>query len=86
MPLADPALRLLGSGARLAGIVLLSLLSLVVTPSGIGPDHPVATKAVHKRVALVIGNSAYRHARKLENPRNDAADVERRAEEARASR
>jgi len=28
-----------------------------------------------KRVALVIGNSAYRHAAELKNPRNDAADV-----------
>jgi Caspase domain len=27
------------------------------------------------RVALVIGNSAYKHARKLSNPRNDAADT-----------
>jgi hypothetical protein len=75
MPLADPALRLLGSGARLAAIVLLCLLSLLVTPSDMGPDHPVAAKAVQKRVALVIGNSDYRHARRLENPRNDALDV-----------
>src|SRR5262245_42062512 len=28
-----------------------------------------------KRVALVIGNSAYQHAPLLANPRNDAADV-----------
>ena len=28
-----------------------------------------------KRVALVIGNSAYRHTPRLENPRNDATDV-----------
>jgi uncharacterized caspase-like protein len=28
-----------------------------------------------KRVALVIGNSAYRHAGELANPRNDAADM-----------
>jgi len=75
LPLADPALRLLASGARLAAIVLLSLLSLLVTPSDMGPDHPIASKVVPKRVALVIGNSHYRHARKLENPRNDAADV-----------
>jgi uncharacterized caspase-like protein len=28
-----------------------------------------------KRVALVIGNSAYQHTSKLANPRNDAADM-----------
>lgn len=28
-----------------------------------------------KRVALVVGNSAYRHAGELENPKNDAADM-----------
>ena len=31
--------------------------------------------AAEKRVALVIGNSSYRHAPELKNPRNDAADV-----------
>lgn len=31
--------------------------------------------ASEKRVALVIGNSAYRHAAELDNPRNDAADI-----------
>ncbi len=75
LPLADPALRVLASGARLAGILVLSLLSLVFTPSGMGPDHPVAAAVPQKRVALVIGNSVYRHTRKLLNPTNDAADV-----------
>jgi hypothetical protein len=75
LPLAAPALRVLATGARLAGIVVLSLLSLVFTPSGLGPDYPVEAASPPKRVALVIGNSAYRHARKLENPTNDAADV-----------
>jgi uncharacterized caspase-like protein len=56
-------------------MVIISLLSLVFTPSGMGPDHPVAAASPQKRVALVIGNSAYRHARKLDNPTNDAADV-----------
>jgi hypothetical protein len=73
-PLPDPALRFLASGVRLAGIALLSFLSLVVTPTVVGPDRAVVA-APQKRVALVIGNSAYRHARKLENPKNDAADV-----------
>ncbi len=35
---------------------------------------PAAAHA-QRRVALVIGNSAYQHTPKLENPRNDAADV-----------
>ena len=28
-----------------------------------------------RRVALVIGNSAYKHAGELANPKNDAADI-----------
>ena len=32
-------------------------------------------KPTERRVALVIGNSAYRYAPKLENPKNDAADL-----------
>lgn len=31
--------------------------------------------AAHARVALVIGNSAYRHAPRLDNPGNDVADI-----------
>jgi formylglycine-generating enzyme required for sulfatase activity len=34
-----------------------------------------APAAAEKRVALVIGNSAYRHTAALPNPRNDATDV-----------
>jgi hypothetical protein len=73
----DPALRAMSAGARFAGIALLSFLSLAATPTVMGPDRPVVPVALtpQKRVALVIGNSAYRHARKLENPRNDAADI-----------
>jgi uncharacterized caspase-like protein len=73
-PLANPIFRFLTVGGKLAGIVVLSLLSLVAAPSAVGPDRP-AMATPQKRVALVIGNSAYRHARKLDNPRNDAADV-----------
>ena len=41
------------------------------------PAAPAATliKPTERRVALVIGNSAYRYAPKLENPKNDAADL-----------
>ena len=35
----------------------------------------VAVAIADKRVALVVGNSAYKHAGELTNPRNDAADV-----------
>jgi len=34
-----------------------------------------APAAIHKRVALVIGNSTYQYTPKLENPKNDAADM-----------
>jgi uncharacterized caspase-like protein len=36
-----------------------------------------STSTVHaqKRVALVVGNSAYQHAPKLANPKNDATDI-----------
>ncbi len=47
----------------IASIVIFALLS--------------AAPAAHanKRVALVIGNSAYQHTPKLDNPKNDAADM-----------
>src|SRR5262245_7822671 len=66
--LADPVLRLMSTGVRLAGIALLSFVSLVATPTVMGPDRPVVT-ALRKRVGLVIGHSAYRHARRLEKRR-----------------
>ena len=46
------------------------LLALVVSALG----WPEAAQA-QKRVALVVGNSAYTHTPALGNPRNDAADV-----------
>jgi len=71
-PLAT--IRFLAIGVRLAGIAILSFLSLVATPSVVGPDRP-ALATTQKRVALVIGNAAYRDTRKLDNPRNDATDI-----------
>ncbi len=46
----------------------------VATPT---PTTPAATliNPTERRVALVIGNGAYRFAPKLENPKNDAADL-----------
>jgi len=37
--------------------------------------HPVVGMAQETRVALVIGNSAYRYTTELRNPRNDALDM-----------
>ena len=54
--------RSINSGIRdalVAAIVLLSLLA-------IGPA------AAEKRIALVVGNSAYQNITRLDNPRNDA--------------
>jgi hypothetical protein len=47
--------------ALLSALLLLSSTSL--------------TRAQDKRLALIIGNSAYRHAPRLENPANDAHDL-----------
>ena len=46
--------------------VAVVLLLLMVLPSAV---------LAEKRVALVIGNSAYKHAGELTNPKNDAADI-----------
>jgi chemotaxis protein histidine kinase CheA len=50
---------------------LLAVLAFAVmlTGLGVGPGH------AEKRVALVIGNGAYKNAPRLPNPRNDAEDV-----------
>src|SRR3977135_2676137 len=45
---------------------LLVLSAMLLSTSGALAD---------KRVALVIGNSAYKHAGQLTNPRNDATDM-----------
>jgi uncharacterized caspase-like protein len=59
---------------RMAAIALLASASLVATPSPVGSDRPMPG-AMGKRVALVVGNSAYRYARRLDNPKNDAVDI-----------
>jgi formylglycine-generating enzyme required for sulfatase activity len=46
------------------------VISLLVAMLGIVP-----AALAHKRVALVIGNSAYQHTPKLTNPKNDATDM-----------
>jgi hypothetical protein len=44
-------------------------LIVVLTVLGLAPGH------ADQRVALVIGNSAYRYVSPLPNPKNDAADI-----------
>ena len=51
----------IGNGARLFGLVVLTSLLLA------------APAAAEKRVALVVGNSAYKNVTPLDNPRKDAA-------------
>jgi uncharacterized caspase-like protein len=58
--------------ASLAGIVQGSALVLTVAAAAL--LHPAAA-AAQKRVALVVGNSAYAHATPLANPVNDAGDI-----------
>ncbi len=48
------------------------LIGLIVLSLGIGY---ASSAAAAKRVALVIGNSAYQHAEELPNPRNDATAI-----------
>jgi uncharacterized caspase-like protein len=50
---------------RLLSIMLASLMLALM----------IGNASAERRVALVIGNAAYRHAAELGNPRNDAADI-----------
>ena len=61
---------------KLAAFVVLTLMFLPVTSTSTVLDAGRGLlPAPHVRVALVVGNSAYRHTARLENPRNDAADM-----------
>ena len=68
------AIRLLAGCARLAAVAAIPLAVLLAGSTALDADWP-SPAAMQKRVALVIGNSAYRYTPKLDNPRNDAADV-----------
>ena len=70
----DRLQRLLAGGAQLAAIAILSVAILLGGATDTGSDR-APRAAPQKRVALVIGNSAYRYTPKLANPRNDAADI-----------
>ena len=60
---------------RLAAVVLVTVLVVPVTPSAVREAGRGQVEAAPVRVALVIGNSGYRHTPRLENPRNDATDM-----------
>jgi hypothetical protein len=65
--------------ATLAAFLAVSALLALVLPDGAPPPVGEAGRASLGpgllRIALVIGNSAYRYSSRLENPRNDAADM-----------
>jgi uncharacterized caspase-like protein len=59
---------------------MLTVALLLFLPATLDAEWPVraigeAPAAAPRRVALVIGNSAYRYTRGLPNPRNDASDM-----------
>lgn len=66
--------RLRRGSARLVAIAALACVFLV-GPSAVLDAERQAARPAHARVAFVVGNSAYRHTARLENPGNDAADV-----------
>jgi uncharacterized caspase-like protein len=67
-------MRLRAACARFAVFVVVAVALFLAGPTDLDAEWP-ARGIEHKRVALVIGNSAYQHTRKLENPKNDAADM-----------
>ena len=56
---------------QLAGVALLLVASFAIALVSAGASRALA----QKRVALVIGNSAYQNTPKLTNPKNDATDM-----------
>jgi hypothetical protein len=49
-------------------LIILNLMLLI-------QNHPTQAAGSEKRVALVIGNSAYQNTPPLANPRNDATEM-----------
>ena len=60
---------------RFAVVVFMALLCSVSAAVAQGQGQAAAPEAAERRVALVIGNSSYKHTTPLTNPRNDASDV-----------
>jgi hypothetical protein len=67
--------RLRAVGARLGALMLVGLVFLHATPSSVREAERAAVAVAGTRVALVVGNSGYRNTTRLENPKNDAADM-----------
>jgi uncharacterized caspase-like protein len=67
--------RMLAASARLAAVAALALAFLHLAPAPVHDAERGSLGVAHRRVALVVGNSAYRHTPRLENPKNDAADM-----------
>jgi pyruvate/2-oxoglutarate dehydrogenase complex dihydrolipoamide acyltransferase (E2) component len=63
-------LRIVSHGPVFASLVLAAIAYLVITFVAHDRAH-----AAGRRLALVVGNSAYQHAPLLKNPRNDADDL-----------
>jgi len=61
--------------ARLAAFVIITLSFVIATSSDVLKVERASLPAMHRRVALVVGNSAYQHTASLTNPKNDAADM-----------
>src|SRR4249919_970286 len=58
-----------GTFRLLLGLVVLATAAWTFAP------QPVLAQAGNKRIALVIGNSAYQNVTELTNPKNDATDI-----------
>lgn len=71
--LRQRGVRFLTGCARVLRLAVLTSILLLAMPGGLDADLPHAV--AQKRVALVIGNAAYRHTPELTNPKNDAADI-----------
>jgi uncharacterized caspase-like protein len=70
------ARRLLTACMRLVALAALTLALLPATSTSTAVDAQRGLlSTAHQRVALIVGNSAYRYTPKLENPKNDAADM-----------
>jgi uncharacterized caspase-like protein len=59
---------------RVFALAILALTFHLVGSTVLDTDWPAVLSA-HRRVALVVGNSAYHYTPTLENPKNDATDV-----------
>jgi hypothetical protein len=78
-PAPRPGMRLMqGTRAVFATLAALTMVAFAFLHAAPPPPHAPERARLGlgvRRVALVIGNSAYRYSPRLENPRNDAADM-----------